>query len=297
MKDLIKKIYYKFSEEAQLLAYTINLGYVFHVEKVYSDDIFEKLILFCKEFQKLTNTKPICAIIPPTNLLLKMQMSNTGFSEKEFISRIHKLSDYATIGYHGHFYLAGKIGDCNAIHCNSFNQADLIEQFSRDVKWFEQNSISHNHIYTGGWWFINEEVIKLLIKHKFKYDFSFSQAKFFYNQFSNAFMKKNNIQPGESFNIFIGNEKEKLLCIQNFIAMHTTKFPQDFDRNMKSLLNKNYKENITGVVNSHDYDLNIPYTIKCIKYQININKVKFIPFEQLIAQNYPRTISFKAALN
>lgn len=294
MKNFAKSVYYKFQKRGLLSSYNIKLGYIFHTEKIYNDAIFNKLILFCKEYNLLTGAKPICSLIPPTNFLLKEEMDKCGFSEKDFVTRVKVLSQFSTIGYHGHFYLDNKAEYYNAIHCNNYKYFDLKQQFSDDINWFEINDISHNGIYAAGWWFMNNDLFKLLIENDFKYDFSFSQAKFFYNQFSCLFMNENKIKFGDSFFLTDNNKINKLLCIQNFIGMHNTKYPQDFERIMNSLLPKNVDSNnsIVGVVNSHDYSLDFPNTLNCIKYLLTYSNVTFYSFSSLVRKIKNNTKEF-----
>lgn len=282
MKNILKKTYYRFTKKDQLKSYNIKLSYIFHTEKIYDDDLFDQLMRFCKSYFEFTNVKPICAIIPPTNALLKKEMMVNNFSEEEFINRVNKLSNFADIGYHGHFYLNNKPTYFNAIHCNSYKKSDLTEQFINDINWFDKNKISHNNIYSAGWWFMNQDLIALLVKHGFQFDFSFSKSPYFYNQFSNKILNLNKIKFGENFEVQIAKNK-KITCIQNLIGFHSSKFPEDFDRNIMKLIDS--KNNIIGVVNSHDYDLSYENTLNCIKYQIKFNKVKFCSYQDLLSEN------------
>jgi len=292
MKSLLKKISYAFYKKGQLKSHNIKLGYIFHTERLYDDRLFNQLILFCKKYKAITCAEPICTVIPPSNLQLKRELNERAFPEKEYASRIIELSQYSTIGYHGHFYLDNNPFNYNAIHCNSFNANNLTEQFENDINWFEKNQIPHNNIYAGGWWFFNENLLQLLLQYGFQFDFSFSKAPFFYNQFSNEIMNENNIPTGEVFEIGFDGEK-KLTCIQNFIGMHTTSFPEDFDRNMKKL-DLNIKE-LVGVVNAHDYDLNFDNTLRCIEFQMKFNNIKFLSFNDLIGEKPFKSIRLFSA--
>jgi hypothetical protein len=287
IKNIAKRMLYTFSPKRQLKSHNIKLGYIFHTERLYDDQIFNRLILFCQKYKVITGVEPICAVIPPSNLLLKQDMRANNFSESDYTSRIIELSNHSTIGYHGHFYLENNPVYYNAIHCNNFKVENLRTQFENDIQWFEKNQIAHNNIYTAGWWFFNEDLLQLLLQHGFQFDFSFSRAPFFYNQFSNEVMNENNIPTGEVFEISVDGKK-KLTCIQNFIGMHTTNFPEDFDRNMKRL-NLTTKE-LVGVVNSHDYDLHFENTLKCIEFQIKYNKITFLSFNDLIANKPAKSI-------
>lgn len=176
-----------------------------------------------------------------------------------------------TLIHHGSDYY-------NSIHCNNFSEQQLIDQFYRDIQWFRNNNITHNVIYTGGWWFLNKTLVKLLLDNHFKYDFSFSFSKYFYNQFSMEIFKANNIEPGQLFYLEYNNRR--ILCIQNLIGAHDSPFPQNFIRNIKYLFNNDDGNLIKhGVVNSHDYDLNLEYTLNCIDFLVTNNESKFISFK------------------
>jgi hypothetical protein len=276
MKDLIKKVYYLLPNNYSLSDYNLNLAYIFHTEKIYDEVIFDRLKNFCTRFKQISGAKPICTIIPPTNLLLKKEMNSKHISESHFTEKVIELSQISTLGYHGHFYLDNNPEYYNAIQCDNFISKYLTQQFNADIEWFDKNNISHHGIYTGGWWFINEPLLNLLFENNFKYDFTFSHSNYFYNKFSIEIMNKNNIVPGEAFYLTNNTNKNKILCIQNFIGVHGTRFPLDFNRNFIALYKHNKIPPINiGVVNSHDYDLNLEYTLNCIQHLLGKNKVKF----------------------
>jgi hypothetical protein len=278
MKNKIKKILYKLNSSSVLKRMNLDLTYIFHTEKIYDKALFEQLILFCQQYTNITNKRVICTIIPPTNLLLKEKIKKLRFTNEEFVQRIRKLEKHADLGYHGHFYTANNPTYINAIHFNSFNKTEFLTQFNNDLNWFKQNNINHNNVYAGGWWFSNKTLIDELIKNKFEFDFTFSRSKYFYSEYCEKLMTKNGIKSGEVFNVE-NNEGQKITIIQNFIGMHTTPFYQDFIRNMKKLkFDLNFNPHV-GVVNSHDYDLDMENTIKCIE---NIKKdINFISFHEL----------------
>ena len=166
IKNISKKIFYLFTKKGQLKPYNIKLGYIFHTERLYNDRIFDRLLLFCKAYHTITGAKPICTVIPPSNLQLKKEILENKFPEEYYTSRIAELSKHSTIGYHGHFYLNNDPKDYNAIHCNSYNFENLEEQFSNDLNWFKKNNISHNNIYAAGWWFFNTGLLRLLLAKK-----------------------------------------------------------------------------------------------------------------------------------
>jgi hypothetical protein len=292
MKNSLKKIYYLTHNKLSLKKYNLNLTYIFHTESIYDDIIFKRLIKFCKKYFDLTGTLPICAIIPPTSIHIKEKINAIGLTDNEFIKRVKALEKVSTLGYHGHFYLDNNNSYQNAMHCNSYNSEELLEQFQRDINWFKCNNINHNGIYTGGWWFINQKLICMLLDQKFKFDFTFSHAHFFYNQYSMHIMNENDIAPGEIF--ILRKNNNELKCIQNFIGAHRSIFTQDFNRKMISLLNKHTINKVNyGVINSHDYDLDFDNTIACIKH-LQDNSIKFLGINDLVSSYYDQKINPKS---
>ena len=282
LKHFIKSALYFFQPKVVLSEYPVNLGYIFHTEKIHDDSLFRQLVEFCIQFRRMTGAQPICTIIPPTNLLLKQELLEARFTEDQFVNRLQELSEVATLGYHGHFYLNSDPDYINAIHCHSFNRNNLDSQFNRDIEWFASNGISTNRIYAGGWWFINKELVQLLADSGFEFDFTSSRLKYYYNHYSTMVMNRGNIEAGESFYLDTRNGR-MILCIQNFITCHDSPFPQDFVRNMKSLLSPNSdKMAVTGVVNSHDYDLQFDNTIRCVDYLLKNTSVVFHSFPELV---------------
>ncbi len=282
MKNVLKRVYYLGQKSNRLLKYNLQLAYIFHTERIYEDEVFSKLTLFCKSYYELTGAKPICAVIPPTSLHIKNGLEDFGFSEDQFVERLHILSSLSTIGYHGHFYLKESLAEYNAIHCNNANASDISKQFTKDLNWFAKHQINHNGIYAAGWWFFNQTILDLLIKNGFEYDFSFSQAPYFYNQYSVKVMQDHDIDPGEPFLLKMPDNPSPITCIQNFIGLHNTPFPQDFNRNFEKLYEgKRVKPITIGVVNAHDYDLSYTHTLACIKHLMNHNKVQFHSFDSL----------------
>src|SRR5690606_35241076 len=115
----------------------------------------------------------------------------------------------------------------------------LENQIINDLNWFSKHELNHNGLYAAGWWFVNKELIYILIKNGFTFDFSFSRHIHFINQFSLKLMNENNIQAGDPFQIF-APEIGALTEIQNLIGAPSTPFIQDFNRHLlKIIKNKN----------------------------------------------------------
>lgn len=280
MKGLIKELLYSVTSSRSLKKYQLHLGYIFHTERIMDDKLFAAFTNFCRDYHSITDAHPICTCIPPTSIHIRHWIQKSGLSDEKFRDRLAELSEISTIGYHGHFYQTENFAYENAIHTFSFNKEVLRSQFYRDLEWFDKNKINHHGIYAGGWWFTNRFLIELLTENNFKTDFSSSQAKYFYNGFANNIMSENKIRPGEPFSFHYRNKERSLLCIQNFIGAHTTPYPLDFDRNMKKLNFSEGNSNV-GVINSHDYDLNAAYTLKCIEHLLINADARFYSYKEL----------------
>lgn len=287
MKNLAKRAYNLIASKISLQKYQLKLIFVFHTEKIYNDVIFSDLKEFCVQYFHLTGAKPICTIIPPTNLKLKMEMKEASFTEKSFIERLITLEEICTLGYHGHFYQNDEPEYWNAIHCNSFERKALETQFAKDLDWFKLNGFNHNGIYAGGWWFMNQVLIDLLVQNDFCYDFSFSHSPYFYNQFASRVMKFNGIESGEVFELTNSNQTGSLKMVQNFIGVQSNSDVLGFDRNMKALLrSSSLKDEYIGAINSHDYDLNVLFALEGIKHLLKDAKALFMSFENLKSRDW-----------
>ena len=294
-KNALKKALYTFYPKNSLSAYNLQLGYIFHTEWIYHQQTFEGLIRFCKQYFELTKAQPICTIMTAVNPLVAHGMKKENCSSGVFIERVHELSQYATIGYHGHFWTNAKnFSQAEyAIHSTTFETKTFLQQFENDLEWFEKSNINHNGVYAGGWWFMNEFLLEQLLKNNFTTDYSFSKAPYFYNAFSRDVMNKNNVHTGESFYLKLENESQKMLCIQNLIGAHDTSFVYDFDRNLKKILEV---KNVTGVINAHDYDRNFNLTLHCIEHLMNDANALFYSHDELrkvAIKNELRTFSVR----
>ncbi|KAA9327389.1 hypothetical protein [Adhaeribacter soli] len=282
MKNLIKKSIYSFYPKDSLKPYKLKLGYIFHTEQIYDDTYFSWLLEFCSTYYEITGARAICAIIPPTNYLLAQSLKEAGFSESNFVSRLRDIEKVATLGYHGHFYNSKTPKAEFAIHCNSFQLKPLIEQVEADLNWFRKHNIDHNGIYSGGWWFMNAFLADMLITNGFRFDYTFSRAPYFFNLFSDQIMSENQVRIGESF--YLESGKGKMLCIQNFIGAHATPYVEDFDRNLKNLFSPENENGLNvGVINSHDYDLDLKNTLKCIRHLVTDAGAEFFSHDGLRA--------------
>lgn len=291
LTNLVKQSIYSLYPKNSLQKYKLDLGYIFHTEWIYHQKTVEALLQFCENYKALTGKKVICTIMTAVNPLVTAGMKRENCSAASFIDRVKRLSELATLGYHGHFWLDDmKFQEAAyALHSTTFVAEKFLPQFERDLNWFEKNNIIHNGIYAGGWWFFNAFLAKKLMEHKFTSDYSFSKAPYFFNAYSMELMNSNKIKTGESL-ILKTAEGQQLLCIQNLIGAHDTPFPLDFDRNLKKILDA---ETCLGVINAHDYDRSFTTTLKCIEHLLKEAKANFHNQDELVKlahERNPKTV-------
>jgi len=287
MKNLAKQVVYSLLFNNALKDRAMTFGYVFHTEEIFDKSVFDKLLYFCREYQKLTNAKPICALMTPMNPRVREWMRIHNVSMDEFSGRVRLLSEHAVIGYHGHFWFRPdefKNGAAE-IRCGNFLRSTVEAQVREEVQWFEAMNIHHNHVYAPGWWVMNAELLAILRMNGFAVDLSFSKSLWFYNTYSHMIMKRHRIRTGEPF--LLKTRYGDVTCIQNFIGCHGTAFPKDFDRNLSYLLDPDYRE-VIGVVNAHDYDLRrdgfIENTLNCLSHLQKRYKANIVSYDNLVAQ-------------
>ncbi|MGC4100314.1 hypothetical protein [Ferruginibacter sp.] len=220
----------------------------------------------------------------PPNKRVEKGMRLFNCTNQEYINRMQELSEVAHIGFHGHFWHDPEKFENND-YCirkdnDKYNYDVLYKQFTDQINWFKENNVSHNNTYSGGWWFINKDIIELLLANNIMYDYTISKSPNLWNPFTIEMTKKNGIKYGESF--YTSLNDKKLLHIQNLHCGLDTPFPYDATRFMNTLLDKDYPC-ITGVLNSHDYCLDYEYTLNWMRYLKQLPQVEFFNHEQLIS--------------
>ncbi|MBA9076991.1 hypothetical protein [Rufibacter quisquiliarum] len=282
MKTLLKKALYQFKSYPIPSSYNLQLGYIFHTEMVFNDKMFKDLLHFCSEFKAITGTQPICTVMSGVSPKVADGMRQHKCEDKKLADRYHELGGFATLGYHGHFYLNPALFKRKEaeIRSNNFSKQNLKEQFTRDLEWFSSHNLPHNGLYAAGWWFMNQHLLAMLIEAGFAYDFSFSKHIHFRNQFSHKLMLENELRAGEPFEITIpgqGSIKE----IQNLTGSPSTPHFQDFTRNLLHILDPS-QPRVTGVINSHDYDLDLKNTLLLFRNLEKLSNVSFFDANQLL---------------
>lgn len=290
VKNILKTVYYgvnpaKFSPEI-----TLKTGFVFHTEEIFNPEIFKTLVRFCREYTAITGTKCICVTMTPPNKRIEKGMRLFQCNNQEYVNRMLELSEVSHMGFHGHFWHdPDKFEDndyCIRKDNDQYDYEVLYKQFTEQIEWFTENNVAHNNTYSGGWWFLNRDVIELLLKYGIKYDYSVSKSPNLWNPFTIEMTKKNKIKYGESF--FTELNGKKLLHIQNLHCGHDTPFPYDATRFMNTLIEKDYPH-LVGVVNSHDYCLDYEYTLNWMRYLRRLPCVEFLNHQNFVDITPPDT--------
>jgi hypothetical protein len=282
-RDLAKTAYYRALRPDLLAGYHLSLGYIFHVERIFDRRIHERLLQFCRDFRALTGARVIATLMSGANPQVQLGMQRAGVTDAEFSARLRAIAEECTAGYHGHFWFSPS--ECekpeSAIRANNFCRAAVASQMATDLDWFRTHAVDTHGIYAAGWWFLNEQVLRLLAENGFSVDYSFSKSIWYRNQYSHRLMNSCEIGAGQPFIKQVGGRE--ILCIQNLIGCHTTRFPEDFDRNLRKL-SRGGPKTMIGVVNSHDYDLDPANTLRCIEHLLTRYDVRFLSHDALRAR-------------
>ena len=283
MKNTVKTLYYFLNQNTRLKKYKLKIVFVFHTEYIFNTTLFNQLIGFCRRYNEITGQKVINTIMSGVNPRISMGIKNSEINNKIFADRVKYLEEISTIGYHGHYHidLNQYMRFENEIHCSNYLHSAVLKQLDNDLEWFDKNSISHNGIYAPGWYFMNDSLMKLLIKKGFVSDYSFSQSKWFSNTWTDLFFKETKIEAGELFKLKYNNQT--INCTQALIGCHNTPFVQDFERNLLNLIKDNKSNHVYGCVSIHDDDININYTLNCIEKMIKKWDCEFISHHQMQA--------------
>lgn len=229
----VKPLYYRLFDDT-LEECDVTLAYVFHTEWVWDDATLAQLRAFAAEYAAITGKRPICCVMSGCNQRVAKSLERRGMSASEYAGRLRGLAEFVDLGYHGHYWLDERAPDTplNYLLQHNFVRESLAAQFTRDMNWFADNDIRHNGLYTGGWWFFNENLMDLLRAQGFKWDFTFSRYPAFYNPFTWAFMEQTGIRTGEPFSI-VSPDGTRFNFLQNLVGCHETDFPQDLVRYLR----------------------------------------------------------------
>ncbi len=277
VKNLLKKIYYKFHPPELKSGYQLALGFLFHTERIYSTPIFKALLTFCQHYKNTTGKKPLCAVMSPTNKRLQDEMNTAGFSLADFKDRLEELSKYVDIGYHGHFWRNENDFDNlhNQIREVSYTQHDdvlIYQQFEQDYSWLAEQHFTKPY-YAAGWWFMNTSVVSKLIEEKIEADFSYTKLRWVSNSHCKTFLEDHQVRFGEPFRISGNNAI--ITCVQTLMGCPNSPFPQDIIRLFNTYLDE--YQSPMGMLATHDYNLvegnNLEYNKQMISYLQNLKNV------------------------
>lgn len=273
LKNLAKSVLYQVSPPSLPSDLRLEVFYVFHTEQIFNDEIFARLLSFCQRYSHLTGSRALSCTMSAVSPGVEAGLLRYRISPQEYADRVREIEKVADLGYHGHFWKDARLDIQNEIKGDVRDRESVSLQMNKDLNWFAENGLNHNGAYAAGWWYMNEDIIQLLLENKFKYDFSFSMSPWFRKEFSKKLMAERKIRVGESFQVNQG--AQSLLCTQYLIGCHQTPFPQCFVRNLNSLLDQGAGSLVEGAVGAHDYDLDLENTLRCIEFLKNTGQVGF----------------------
>ena len=153
----------------------LYLNFCIHSEVIYDDRTYEAILKFSKQFNALTGKKIVMCVSTPICPLVEKSLEERGLSREKFESRVLFLSNFAQIGYHGHFYPKGE----EIIHHmrRATYDKDLVTgQIQREMRWFNTIGLKPK-IYVGGCWFMMKEIVLELERVGIMVDVSIRKGK------------------------------------------------------------------------------------------------------------------------
>ncbi|MCK5594669.1 hypothetical protein KAI19_00650 [bacterium] len=224
----------------------INMNFVFHTEAIANKKTFGKLMDFCRRFLDHTNAKVTLCITTPFCSQTQRQLDEFNITIGEYEKRVKNISEFAEIGYHGHFFM-DSAGTVPINHLN-YNSRFIREQMRAEFKWIKEQGISPI-TYVAGWWFLTDGIIKQLEDLGIKVDCSIRRNHT--NTFGEKFIKDDNIpQRGEPF---ILSPSQKIIEIQSvFYPIH---HPRLTLKMLNNTLNFRLDKELFIVFPSHEGEL------------------------------------------
>jgi hypothetical protein len=263
-RNALKSLYYAIKPPQLTKANSLQLGYVFHTEMIFEKKYFETMLHFLPRYQELTGCRAIATLMSGKNPRVRDGIRNAGITEKEFVSRLLKIGEYATLGYHGHFVHSPEHYKefSQQIRGAGYDMAPIKIQIQAELDWFCEKRIKIGPYYSGGWWFHAPELYEELVRQGFQFDFSQSFAPWYRSPVIYPILQAKQVLCGEPLALHLASSK--MYLVQNLVGCHNTIFPEDFIRNMQRLL-KNGFQNPVAVVNSHDFDLQEENTLAALE--------------------------------
>ncbi len=224
----------------------ININFVFHAESIANKKIFDKLIDFCKKFLDHTHAKPTLCITTPYCPQTQCQLEEFNITIGEYEKRVKEVSEFAEIGYHGHFFIDSS-GTAPINHLN-YNFQLISKQMHAEFKWFKEQEIAPI-TYVAGWWFLTDDIIKQLEDFGIRVDCSIRRNH--KNTFGEKFVKDDKIpQRGEAF---ILSPSQRIIEIQS--VFYPIDHPRSTFNKLKNTINFRPDKELFIVFPSHEGEL------------------------------------------
>ena len=287
MSAFIKKLYYTLVEPDLKKGYTLVLGFIFHTEKIYDEDTFNRLLTFCKEYHTLTGQRALCTIMPPVSFRVKDEMQRAAATEIKFVENLKTLQIVADLGFHGHFWQSMQHSFesiDNQIRNSTYQPAHdglIKEQFKDQITWVQRTPVAITKTYAAGWWFTHRIIMQQQLLNDLEYDFSFSRIPWSSGTWGKSVMQKHQVAFGEPFAVEL--PEGKITCVQTVMGTPNTPYPQDFIRIVNSLLEPANKT-VLGMVTTHDYDLagdNLKFALELIRHLKAKKYIQFFSIDDL----------------
>ncbi len=255
----------------------VYIGLVFHAEKIYDKTVFDKLV----DLGKFLSFKATLCITTPKNPYIKSEMEKINLNESEFTERIKTLSNFYEIGFHGHWcrksdnfkFYDKKI--ITEIEKSGFvltlnDSEEIKKQFKEEFEYLDKN-IYRPKIYTAGWWYLNDTIIKLLDDYGFEFDCS---VRYKYpDTFGERYIQNDKL-PSQGYPFYISTSKKTMeLNSISYLHMNWWTILKDLYSILKQ---KNGPSFI--IIPIHDYNLldNYEKIKENITFISKINNVKWI---------------------
>ena len=224
----------------------ININFVFHAEAIANKKIFDKLVDFCKKFLDHTHAKVTLCITTPFCPQTQCQLEEFNITIGEYEKRVKEVSEFAEIGYHGHFFIDSS--DMVPINHLNYNFQLIGKQMHAEFKWFKEQEI-YPITYVAGWWFLTDDIIKQLEDFDIRVDCSIRRNHT--NTFGEKFIEDDKIpQRGEPF--FLSPSK-KIVEIQS--VFYPIDHPKSTFNKLRNTINFKPDKELFLVFPSHEGEL------------------------------------------
>lgn len=136
---------------------TSYVNFCIHTEMLYNKRVYEALLRFSEDFRAFTGHRITVSISTPRCPVVKEALAKGNVTPDIFVSRVLCISEFADIGYHGHFYQRSENGFVPVLK-NNYDKNLVLNQIRSEIDWFRNINVFPK-VYIGGWWFLSEEII------------------------------------------------------------------------------------------------------------------------------------------